>query len=107
MSGGFQAWYSPRLRRADDAALHDHLRADLALGLQQHRVHVHAGRHACRPRLQRLRAADLAAIGRDGGVVRHVLRLERPHLEPASREDAGTGPPRGATCPHSSRCPAP
>ena len=36
------------------------------------------GGHAGGPRLQRLRAADLAAF--DGGrVVRHVLRLERPH----------------------------
>ena len=34
-------------------------------------------------RLQRLRAADLAAVGGDRGVVRHVLRLERPHLEAA------------------------
>ena len=38
-----------RLRGADHAALHHHLRADLALRLQQHRVHVHARRHARRP----------------------------------------------------------
>ena len=40
-----------RLGSSDDLALHDDLGADLALGLQQHRVHVHAGRH---PRSARL-----------------------------------------------------
>ena len=83
MSVGFLAWYSARLRRAEHAALHHHLRADLALRFQQHRIHVDARRHAGRPRLQRLGAADLAAIGRDGGIVRHVLRLERPDRQPA------------------------
>ena len=77
-----------RLRGADDAALHHDLRADLALRLQQHRVHVDARRHARGARLQRLRAADLAAVRRHRGVVRHVLRLERAHSEPARREGA-------------------
>ena len=40
------------------------------------------------PRLQRLRPADLAAVGGDGRVVAHVLRLERPHPQPAPREGA-------------------
>src|SRR5204863_9503967 len=35
-----------------------------------------------------LGAADLAAIGSDGSIVRHVLRLERPHPETAPREGA-------------------
>ena len=64
-------------------ALHHDLRADLALRLQQDRVHVHRRRHAAGARLQRLGAADLAAVGGDGGVVRHVLRLERPHPQAA------------------------
>ena len=68
-----------RLGGADHAALHHDLRADLALRLQQHRVHVHGRRHARRAGLQRLGAADLAAVRGHGGVVRHVLRLERPH----------------------------
>ena len=38
-------------------------------------------------RLQRLGAADLAAIRRDGGIVRHVLRLEGPDLQTLARED--------------------
>ena len=37
-------------------------------------------------RLQRLGPADLAAIDRDRGVVRHVLRLERPDAEAAIGE---------------------
>ena len=39
--------------------------------------------------LQGLGAADLAAVGGDGGVVRHVLRLERAHAEAAVGEGAG------------------
>ena len=69
-------------------ALHHDLRADFALRLEQHRIHVHARRHAGGARLQRLRAADLAAVRRHRRVVRHVLRLERPHLETAQRQRA-------------------
>ncbi len=78
-----------RLGVADDLALHDDLGADLALGFQQHRVHVDAGRHPRGARLQRLGATDLAAVGRHRRVVRHVLRLERPHFQAAPREGAG------------------
>jgi hypothetical protein len=77
-----------RLGAAGKRALQDHLGADLALRLQQHRVHVAAGRHSASPRLQRLGAADLAAIGSDRGIVRHVLRLERAHAQAASRVGA-------------------
>ena len=77
-----------RPHRRDHAALHDHLRADLALRLEQHGIHVNRRRDAGRPRLQRLRPPDLAAIGGDGGVVRHVLRLERTHAKPAPGEGA-------------------
>src|SRR5258708_15202227 len=63
---------------ANDAALHDHLRAGFALRLQQHRVHVHARWHACSPRLQRLRPSDFTAVRSNGGIVSHVLGLERP-----------------------------
>ena len=67
---------------AEHLALHDDLAADVALRLQQHRVHVDRGRGPAGDGLQPLRAADLAAAGLarnvgDGGVVRHVLRLER------------------------------
>ena len=81
-----QILHLARRRPAEHLALHDHLRADLALRFQQHRVHVHRRRNTSRERLQRLRPADLAAIFGDGGVVRHVLRLERPDHEPAPHQ---------------------
>src|SRR5437016_13726015 len=71
---------------ADDAALYDHLRADFALGLQQNGVHVNARLYTSRPRLQRLRASNLAAISGNGGIVRHVLWLERPYAKAAIGE---------------------
>ena len=77
-----------RPHRRETATLHDHLRAGLALRLQQHGVHVHARRDAGGTRLQRLRAADLAAIRRDRGVVRHVLRLERHDAHAAPDQEA-------------------
>ena len=61
------------------------------LRLQQHRVHVHRRRHPAGPRLQRLGAPDLAAFRRHRRVVRHVLRLERPH-PPARRAKARHSP---------------
>ena len=70
------------------APLHHDLRAGLALRLEQHRIHVDARRRAGGARLQRLGAADLAAVGRHRGIVRHVLRLERPHREAAIGEGA-------------------
>ena len=84
---GFQRLVVACPRLAEHLALHHHLRADIGLRLEQHRVHMDGGRNATGDRLQPLGAADLAAefvaryIG-DGGVVRHVLRLERPHLQP-------------------------
>ena len=65
------------------AALDDDLGAGVGFGLQQHRVHVDRGRAAGGAGLQRLGAADLAAVGGDGGVVGHVLRLERGDGEAA------------------------
>jgi hypothetical protein len=72
----------------DGAAVCDDLRADVALRLQQHRIHVDARGDAAGARLQRLGAADLAAVGRHGGVVRHVLRLERADFQPTRGEGA-------------------
>ena len=77
-----------RLESAAHSALDHQLRPDLGLRLQEHRVHVHRRRHAAGARLQRLGAADLAAIRRHGGIVAHVLRLERPHPQPPPREHA-------------------
>lgn len=44
--------------------------------------------HARRARLQRLCAPDLAAVFRHRRVVRHVLRLERPHLKTTAKASA-------------------
>ena len=76
----------PRRHRGDTAAADDDLRPGLVLGLEQHRVHRRQRRSARGPCLQRLRPADFAAIGGDGGVVAHVLRLERRHHETAVGE---------------------
>ena len=73
---GLERVIAARIRRAGDGALHHHLRAVLALGLEQHRVHVDVGLDPGGAGLQRLGAADLAPVARDGGVVGHVLGLE-------------------------------
>ena len=91
-------------RASIDFALHHELRADLALRLEQHRVHMHGGRDARGARLQRLGAADLAAVLRHRCVVRHVLRLERQHLQPARDERRGRARRRSATCRRRSPC---
>ena len=72
-----------------DAALDDDLGAGVALGLEEHRVHVDGRGDAGGAGLQRLGAADLAAVGGDGGVVGHVLRLEGADAEAAVGEGAG------------------
>ena len=64
---------------ADDFSLHDQLRADIGLRFQQDRVHVDGWRGFAGTRLQCLRPADLKPFAGNGGIVRHVLRLERPH----------------------------
>ena len=64
------------------------------------------GAHARRAGLQRLGAADLAAILGDGGVVRHVLRLERARPgEPAIGEMRGIAPRRSSDLPTSEPVP--
>jgi hypothetical protein len=60
-------------------ATDNQLRSRVALGLQQHRIHVNGWPNAARLRLQCLCSTDLSTTGCDGGIVRHVLRLEGPH----------------------------
>jgi hypothetical protein len=78
----------PRLQVADGVALDDDLGAGIAVGLEQHRVHVAVRREAAGLRLHRLGAADFAAVHGHGAVERHVLRLERRHTETAPGKDA-------------------
>ena len=61
---------------------HHDLRADIGFRFQQDRVHVGMRLDPAGQCLQCLRAADLAAVHRHGGVVRHVLRLEGAHGQP-------------------------
>ena len=57
-----------------------------ALGARRGDLHVVVtGRNA---KTELIEAADLAAIGRHGRVVRHVLRFERPDRHPAQRKGA-------------------
>ena len=62
-------------------------------------------RRAAGQRLQRLGAADLAAVRGDGGVVAHVLRLERPHPAGRGWRTGGTARRPGWTCRRPSRSP--
>lgn len=68
-----------RIEIAARVAVDDDLRAVIAVRLEQHRVQISMRGDAGRDRLQRLGAADLAAIDRHRAVERHVLRLEGCH----------------------------
>jgi hypothetical protein len=61
------------------AAHDDHRAVRVCAWFQEHRVHAHLGRRACRERLDVLRAPDLEPVGRHGGVSAHVLGFERRH----------------------------
>jgi len=72
---------------AMDAAVHDHLGADLALRLEQNGIHVHArGMRAARA--CSAWARPISPRPRHGGVVGHVLRLERTHPQADRRMPA-------------------
>ena len=70
-------------------AVDDDLRAGVGARLEQDRIHVGVRREAGSLRLKRLGAADLAAVGRDCAVERHVLRFERHHGDAAAPEHPG------------------
>ncbi len=70
------------------AAMDDHLGPDVAVGLQEHRVHVGVRRKVGGLRLYRLGTADFAAVGGHRAVERHVLRLERRHRDTLARQPA-------------------
>ena len=77
--------------RPPGVAMNNHLRAVVGLGLEEDRVHVDVGLDPRGERLERLSPADLAAVGADGGVVRHVLRLERRDADAPAGEDPAEG----------------
>ena len=59
---GLEPGIVARSAGGEDPSMNDDLRADLGLRLEQDRVHVHRRRNATGARLQRLGAADLAAV---------------------------------------------
>ena len=87
--GGLERMELARRGDGGHPALDHQLGAGIRLGFQEHRVHVGDGLDAAGARLQRLSSADLAAVGRDRGVVGHVLGLERADLEAALHIGAG------------------
>ncbi|MPM61967.1 Arginine--tRNA ligase [bioreactor metagenome] len=66
----------------------DHLRPAVGGRLQQHRVEVGMRFQPAGQRLQRLRPANFATIDGDRRIERHVLRLERRHLDATALENA-------------------
>jgi hypothetical protein len=70
-----------------DAAQQNDLRGAISARFDQHRVHFSARNDSAGFRLQGLGAADLAAVGRGGGIERHVLGLERGDAQAGVGED--------------------
>ncbi len=81
------------IRLGDRFPEHHDLAGAVAAGLEQHRVQCRLGLDARRGGLHRLGPADLRAIPGDHRVQRHVLRLERGHLDAAPGQPAAD--PRG------------
>ena len=104
-SCGFMCWYSAALALPTTRPCTTTCAPISLCGFSSTGFMCTLGRHAGRTRLQRLRAPDLAAVGRHRRVVGHVLRLERPHAQPAVVEQAGKPGHQQSTCRRRSRCP--
>ncbi len=80
------------VRQGADLALsvaaHHHLTGVVRAGFEQHRVEGHVRLQPASERLQRLGAADLAAVAGHGAIIGHVLRLKRRDAHPAPRQKA-------------------
>ncbi|MNL06427.1 hypothetical protein D3C87_1270620 [compost metagenome] len=85
---GFVVVIGHGIHRRDRTAMDDHLSARIAVGLEQHRVHVGMRLEERRLSLHGLRATDFASVGRHRTVERHVLRLERHHADTLTRDPA-------------------
>ena len=61
---------------ADGLAVHDHLTAAVAGGLEEHRIHPHVRLQPRRLRLRNLCPTHLESIAGDEGIERHILGFE-------------------------------
>ncbi|MNE48302.1 hypothetical protein D3C80_1427570 [compost metagenome] len=84
-----------RIHAGDRATVDNHLGAGVAVGLEQHRVHVGVWRQSGCLRLHGLGPTDLAAIGSHCTVERHVLRFERHYRHALAQQPAAQ---RGHQC---------
>ena len=73
---------------APGLAVHDHLTAHIAAGLEQDGVHAHIRLHACSLCLHHLSTAHLCTVAGDEAVQGHVLAFERGHAVAILRKDA-------------------
>ena len=73
---------------APGLAVHDHLTAHIAAGLEQDGVHPHIRLHACSLCLHHLSTAHLCTVAGDEAVQGHVLAFERGHAVAILRKDA-------------------
>ena len=80
---------SHRIHIANRMTLNNHLRTDVSIRFEQHRVHICMRLNTGGLRLQSLRAANLPAVDSYRRIERHVLRLER--------RDANTPPRQTST----------
>ncbi|MNP38435.1 hypothetical protein D3C76_1319470 [compost metagenome] len=74
----------------------DDLGTGVAVGLEQHRVHVGMRRKAGSLGLHRLGPANFATVGGDCAVERHVLWLEWHHAHTLACQPATQGGHQGA-----------
>ena len=86
--GGFQVEIVASAGRGQGTAHQHDLGMAVRFRFEQDRVHFHPGFNAGGLGLDRLGSADFAAIRRDVGVIRHVLRLERRNAQPILPEYA-------------------
>ena len=79
------------LEASSNFAVDDDLRAGVAFGFQQYRVHVSVGFDFSYLRLDHLRSAHLSTVGGDVGVAGHVLGFERGYFYSDLRKDTAEG----------------
>ena len=85
---GFVVVIGDGIHGGDRTTMNDHLGAGIAVGFEQHRVHVGVRFEIGGLGLHRLSATDLATVGGHRAVEGHVLRLERHDADALTRDPA-------------------